>query len=109
MVEYKSSAGLDSIFGSLAGPTRRDILRRVSRHELSVSEIARSYDMTLAAISKHLMVLENARLIRKHRKGKQQFIALSLPAFKEASHFLRHYQKLWEERLDRLEELLKEG
>ncbi len=106
MVEYASR--LDLTFSSLSDPTRRDILRRVSKRELSVSEIARSYDITLAAISKPLMVLEKAQLIHKRRDGKQQFIALSPPAFKEASLYLQHYKKQWEQRLDRLEELLKE-
>jgi DNA-binding transcriptional ArsR family regulator len=104
MVEHCSP--LDSIFSSLADPTRRDILRRVSRHELSINEVAAPYDLTLAAISKHLMVLEHAKLISKRRAGKQHFIAISPPAFKQASQFLRHYQEVWEERLDRLQDLL---
>jgi DNA-binding transcriptional ArsR family regulator len=60
MVEYTPS--LDSIFGSLADPTRRDILQRVAGRELTVSQIAEPYDLSLAAVSKHLKILERAKL-----------------------------------------------
>ena len=106
MVEHRPT--LDTIFGSLADSTRRDILRRVAKKALSVNEIAQSYDMTLAAISKHLMVLQRAKLIRKHRRGKRQFVALSPPAFRDASQYLAQYTRLWEDRFDQLEALLKE-
>src|ERR1700733_162858 len=99
---------LASIFGSLADPTRRDILRRVSRRELSVGDIAKPYDLTLQAISKHLAVLEKAKLIRKRRSGREQFVSLSPAALKDADEFLRNYRRMWEERLDRLEEFLKQ-
>ena len=105
MVKY--SPELDSVFKSLADPTRRDILRRVSRCELSVSEVAAPYDLTIAAISKHLKVLEEAKLIHKRKHGKQHLVTLSPPALKDASRYLAHYQIFWEKRLDRLEVLLR--
>jgi DNA-binding transcriptional ArsR family regulator len=105
MVEH--TLRLNSIFGSLADPTRRDILRRVAKKELSVSEIATSYNLTFAAVSKHIGVLEKAKLVSKHRDGKQQVVRLSPTALKDASVYLRRYQVLWEERLDRLEAFLK--
>jgi DNA-binding transcriptional ArsR family regulator len=104
MVE--SIARLDSVFSSLADATRRDILRRVAREELSIGAIAEHYDMSLAAVSKHLMLLEKADLIRKRRHGKQLFVQLSPKAFKEADDYLHHYKKLWEARLDALEHYL---
>jgi DNA-binding transcriptional ArsR family regulator len=108
MVEY--SLQLDSVFGSLADPTRRDILQRVAHRELSVSEIAQPYDLSLAAISKHLKILEKAKLIIKRRRGKQQLVQLSPQALDSATDYLESYRRLWEERLDALEELLrKEG
>jgi DNA-binding transcriptional ArsR family regulator len=67
MVEYTLS--LDSIFSSLADPTRRDILRRLITQELSISELAKPYDITFAAVSKHLKVLERAQLIIKRGHG----------------------------------------
>jgi DNA-binding transcriptional ArsR family regulator len=103
MVEYKTQ--LDIVFHSLSDPTRRDILKRITTKELSVNEVAKPYQrqMSLAAVSKHLKVLENARLIEKRRAGKQQFVILSPPAFKEVSKYIEQYRKLWQDRLDRLE------
>jgi DNA-binding transcriptional ArsR family regulator len=97
---------LDNIFGSLADPTRRDILQRLAGGELSVGEIARPYDFTLAAISKHLKILERARLIVKRRQGKQQYVSLSPPAFADAAEYLDWYRRLWEQRFDALEDYL---
>jgi len=82
MVEYAFS--LDSTFGALADPTRRDILRRVSSAELSISQIDRSYNLTFAAVSKHLKVLEKARLITKRKQGKEQLVSLAPQAFADA-------------------------
>ena len=104
MVEYIMD--LNAIFGSLADPTRRDILSRVALHELSVSEIANHYNTSLAAISKHLQILHKAKLIVKRRRGKQQLVAAAPLAFKEASDYLDIYQTLWNERFDALEILL---
>jgi len=98
---------LDLVFGSLSDTTRRDILRRVARHELSVGEIASSYDMSFAAISKHLVVLEKAQLITKHRDGKLQVATFSPAALADASKHLERYQDIWESRLDRLEKYLE--
>ncbi len=104
MVEY--SVDLDLIFGSLAHPIRRDILRRGATEELSVGEIARSYNVTLAAISKHLKILEKAKLIIKRKKGKEHLIQLSPPAIKDAAKYLQDYEKLWNDRFDALEKYL---
>jgi DNA-binding transcriptional ArsR family regulator len=106
MVEYTLS--LDTIFGSLSDPTRRDILRRVSKQELTISEIAKPYDLTFAAISKHLKVLERAALIIKRRRGKEQMVQAVPQALKDADEYLEQYRQLWEERFDRLEALLNE-
>lgn len=97
---------LDAIFTSLADPVRRDILKRVAKRELSVSEIASSYQLTFAAISKHLMVLERAKLVAKHREGKWQIVRLAPAALKDADRYLRRYRELWEGRLDRLDSYL---
>lgn len=107
MVEY--TLQLDSIFSSLADPTRRDILTRVARSELSVSELVIHYKMSFAAISKHLKVLEKARLINKRKEGKKQMVTLAPGALKSADEYLEQYRKMWESRADKLNELLKEG
>lgn len=106
MVEY--SLDLDSVFASLADPTRRDILQRIALNQMSVGEIAKAYDLTFAAISKHLKVLESARLIVKRKQGKERIVQLSPYAFKSAAEYLDWYQGLWEQRFDALEEFLKE-
>lgn len=104
MVE--SIARLDTVFQSLADPTRRDILARVMDRELSVGEIAERYAMSLAAVSKHLQVLERAGLVSKRRLGKERIVTIEAAALHEASLFLDRYARLWEERLDRLGEYL---
>ena len=106
MVEY--SLNLDSVFGSLADPTRRDILQRVSQAQMTVSEIASVYDTSLAAISKHLKILERAHLIVKRKHGKERIVQLSPGAFKSAAEYLDWYQSRWEQRFDALEDFLKE-
>lgn len=98
---------LNSIFSALADPTRRDILKRVGRKELAVSEIAKPYKLTLAAISKHLKVLEEAKLIMKRRQGKQQLVQASPVAIRDASACLKTYEAQWNDRFDRLEAYLK--
>lgn len=107
MVEYTLS--LDTIFSSLADPTRRDILRRVAKRALSVSEIAEPYNLTFAAVSKHIKVLEKARLISKRRRGKQQLVEVSPAAVKNAADYLRYYEEIWHDRFNNLEKFLKEG
>lgn len=105
MVEY--SLQLDSIFGALADPIRRDILLRgLLRKEMTVSDVAKPYKLTYAAISKHLKVLEKAKLIKKRKKGREQFVQLSPAAFKDANAYLKEYERLWNSRLDSLEKYL---
>lgn len=104
MVDY--ALDLDSVFGSLADGTRRDILQRLISGGLTVSEIARPYSLTLAAVSKHLMVLEKASLVVKNRRGKEKFVELSPVALANADSYLKQYQKFWEDRFDALDTLL---
>lgn len=106
MVEY--AMNLDNVFSSLADPIRRDILRRVSVSELTVNQVASAYDVSLAAISKHLKVLEKACLIRKRKEGKQHIVTLSPGAFKDVSEYLKYYEDLWNARFDALEAFLQE-
>jgi len=105
MVDH--DARLDSIFGSLADTTRRDILRRVARQEMSVGEIAAPYDISLAAVSKHLVVLEKARLVTKRREGKLQVVSLRAAALTDAAKQIERWRDIWESRLDRLEKYLE--
>lgn len=98
---------LNAIFGSLSDPTRRDIVKRVSERSMSVGAIAEHYDMSLAAIAKHVAVLERAGLVRKNRRGKEQIVTIDPKALAAADDFLEDYRQLWEKRLDSLDVFLK--
>lgn len=105
MVEY--NIYLDNIFTSLADPTRRDILSRLMKGGiLSISEIAEHHNLTFAAISKHLKVLEKAHLVRKEKKGLKQMVSICPETLHDANKYLEQYEKLWKERFDRLESLI---
>lgn len=100
---------LDSIFHSLSDPIRRDILQRVMQCELSVGELVEKYEVSFAAISKHLKVLEKANLIKKRREGKKYMVALRPETLKDAETYLEQYRQMWEGRYNKLDALLKEG
>jgi DNA-binding transcriptional ArsR family regulator len=97
---------LDLVFHSLADATRRDILRRLSRAEETIGALARPYTVSLAAIAKHVSVLEKAGLVIKERAGKEKVVRLVPQALKAAENHLSEYEKLWAARYDALEELL---
>ena len=96
----------DSVFRSLADHTRRDILRRVSRRELSIGTLARRYRMSFAAVAKHVQMLELARLVKKRRAGKKQMISIRPQTVEAAQVHLAGYERLWQERFDALDKLL---
>lgn len=106
MVEY--SLRLDSTFQSLADPIRRDMLRRLIGSELSVGELAEKYEISFAAISKHLKVLERAQLVRKRKEGKKQMVMIVPRTLEEVDEYLQQYQHMWQSRHDKLAKLLKE-
>ncbi len=101
------NGNMDAVFGSLSDPTRRDILLRLATSRLTVGQIGKTYGMSPPAISKHLKVLENARLITRERHGRQQFIQLSPAAFRHASAHLRSYETRLNNRLESLEKYLQ--
>lgn len=107
MVNYAAAVRLDSIFHALSDSTRRSILRDVSSREKTVSEIARPYAMSLAAVSKHLKVLESAELIARERRGSFQIVRLKPSALKPAEQWLAYYEKFWNTQLDALERHLQ--
>ncbi len=99
---------LSSTFAALADPTRRAILARLSSGEHSVTDLARPFSMSLPAISKHLRVLERARLITRTRNAQWRPCRLKAQPLKDAVDWLEHYRRFWEESFDRLEDYLKE-
>jgi DNA-binding transcriptional ArsR family regulator len=106
MVEYNYE--LDSIFHSLADATRRDILVRVCKAELSISSLAIDYDMTFSAVAKHLRVLEKAKLIIKQKRGKEKVIMSNPESINEAMRYLEEYKRHANERYAALDDLLRE-
>lgn len=111
MVEQRTSgshpAALDSVFHALADSTRRAILRDIIRSEKTVGEIAGPYAMSLAAVSKHLDVLERASLIQRERKGTSRLVRLNPKPLAAAHKWLAFYENFWKSNLDRLQELLE--
>ena len=105
MVEY-SEEGLSRTFAALADPTRRAILARLKRGPLRVTEIATPFDMSLNAVSKHLKLLERARLVRREVRGREHFCSLDAEPLSEVSDWTAAYRTFWERRLDALVGLL---
>ena len=98
---------LSTTFAALSDPTRRAILARLALGETSVSKLAAPFDMSLPAISKHLKVLERAGLITRGRDAQMRPCKIEVKALKEADDWLEEYRRLWEQRLDRLEDYLQ--
>jgi len=96
----------DQIFHALADATRRDIVARVLRDEHSVSDLARRYPMSFAAVQKHVVVLERAGLVSKHRHGREQRVRGEVAVVTEAHRLLDQIEALWRGRLGRLEDLV---
>ncbi len=105
MVESRSDH-LDHVFHALAHPVRRAILRRIAAEEHSVTELATPFDMSLEAVSKHIQVLERARLLRRTRAGRVHRCKLTPAPLRNAARVLAELSGLWNRRLDALEALL---
>lgn len=99
---------LDTVFHALANPTRRAILEKVCHQALTVMEVAKPFRMSLAAVSKHLKVLEQAQLIKREKQGSYFYIHLNAEALKTADQWLNHYQVYWDERLNALKSYLEQ-
>jgi len=99
---------LSVIFGALADPTRRAILARLAKGGASVTEVAEPFDMSLPAVSKHLKVLERAGLVSRGKEAQWRPAALEAGPLKEIDAWVERYRVIWEQRLDRLDDYLKE-
>ena len=104
----KSPDRLNATFAALADPTRRAILARLASGETSVSELAEPFEMSLPAVSKHLKVLQRAGLIARGREAQWRPCRLAAGPLKDASDWLEHYRRFWEESFDRLEDYLRD-
>jgi DNA-binding transcriptional ArsR family regulator len=105
MVEYSSKV-LDRTFGALADPTRRRILAQLATGEECVTDLARPHAMSLAAVSKHLIVLEKAGLVKRRRDGRVHSMRLEAKPMQEAQAWINRYREFWEGNLDRFEDYL---
>ena len=99
---------VDRIFRALADATRRDIVRRTLGGEASVSELASAYDMSFAAVQKHVAVLEGAGLVNKHPNGRERIVRGNPETIRRAQALLDRYEQIWRSRIERLDALLAE-
>jgi DNA-binding transcriptional ArsR family regulator len=100
---------MDVVFQALAHEVRRDMLMRLDRGDLTVGELAAPLDMSFAAASKHVKVLERAGLVRRTVVGRRHVCRLETGPLASASAWLRFYERHWRERLDALEQLFRTG
>ena len=103
-----SSDPLSATFAALADPTRRAIIARLAQGQTTVTELSKPLDMSGPAISKHLKVLENAGLITRSREAQWRPCKIEPQALKSLDDWLDRYRQFWEQRLDRLEDYLRE-
>lgn len=106
MVVDQREEVVDQLFHALADGTRRDILRRSARDDLSVSQLAEAYPMSFAAVQKHVAVLERAGLITKERRGREQLVHADAAAVRRAREALSQLEKAWRGRVQRMSDLL---
>ena len=98
----------DALFHALADRTRRDIVRRVLAGEHSVSTLAAKYDMSFAAVQKHIAVLERAGLITKRRQGREALTSGDIEAVRSVGGMLEELEAIWRGRIARIDDLLAE-
>ncbi|YAL82919.1 ArsR/SmtB family transcription factor [Dermacoccaceae bacterium W4C1] len=106
MSDTENEDRADALFQALADRTRRDILRRVLVGESSVSQLAEHYDMSFAAVQKHVAVLHRAGLLHKRRSGREQLASGDVIAIRSVASMLDELEDLWRGRIDRMDELL---
>ncbi len=107
MVELQAPQ-LDSVFHALGDATRRQMLRDLASGERTVGQLAQPFAISLAAVSKHIKALENAGLIRREVRGRTHLCRLAPGPLASAHEWLRFYERFWTDRLDLLEQLLRE-
>jgi DNA-binding transcriptional ArsR family regulator len=98
---------LNRTLAALADPTRRAILQRLSRGEQRVTDVARPFPMSLNAVSKHIRILEQARLVRRRRAGRDHFLSIDVRPLDRAADWIESTRAAWKTRLDALEQLLR--
>jgi DNA-binding transcriptional ArsR family regulator len=97
---------VDRLFGALADPTRRDIVRRAITAEEGIVELASHYAMSFAAVQKHIAILERAGLVTKARVGRRKIVRTNLGRLRVVRHLLDDYENLWRGRVERMADLI---
>ena len=98
---------LDNAFAALSDPTRRAIVDRLAEGPSRVTDLAKPFDMSLNAVSKHLKVLERAGMLKRVRKGREHLLELRAAPLREVAKWTARYEQFWNDRLDRLEQFLE--
>jgi DNA-binding transcriptional ArsR family regulator len=98
---------LDRTLMALADPTRRSILKHLLRGDARVTELAEPFDMSLNAVSKHIQVLERARLVSRRREGRDHYLSFEAKPLDEAADWIETQRAAWSRRLDTLEAILR--
>ncbi len=106
MVKYSSK--LDTIFAALSDPTRRAILSRLARGDSSVGELARPFDVSLPAVSRHLRVLQGAGLLTQDRQGRVRRCRLRAAPMRAAAAWIQRYHRFWAGQLDALAQFVEQ-
>jgi DNA-binding transcriptional ArsR family regulator len=106
MVEYPAT-GLDAVYAAISHPVRREVLERLRPRAATVTELAEPFKMSLAAVSKHIRVLEDAGLVRRTVRGREHHLSLEPSALVSAAGWLEKYRTFWEDGLDRLDQKLR--
>ncbi|MET3721758.1 MULTISPECIES: ArsR family transcriptional regulator [unclassified Arthrobacter] len=109
VVDQVNDADVDRLFQALADATRRDIVRRVTVAEYSVSGLAALYAMSFAAVQKHVAVLERAFLVTKEKRGREQIVRGDHEGLQKARRLLDDYETIWRQRAQRIADILAEG
>ena len=108
VVDQLSDAELDRLFQAFADTTRRDIMRRVTVGEYSVTGLAALYAMSFAAVQKHVAVLERASLVTKEKRGREQIVRGNHDGLEKARRLLDEYEAIWRQRVARIADILTE-
>lgn len=108
VVDEVTDAEVDAMFRALADSTRRDIVTRVMREGISVSRLASSYEMSFAAVQKHVAVLQAAGLVSKQRSGREQIVRGDLTSIHRIQELLSHFEEVWKKRALRMAAVLND-
>src|SRR6476661_3125983 len=109
VVDQLSEEAADRVFQALADATRRDIVRRVTASESSVSGLAERYAMSFAAVQKHVAVLERATLVTKEKRGREQIVRANHDGLQRVRKLLDEYEVIWRLRSERIADLLADA